>query len=345
MVDTTLYVGVYQGPDIPQSFRVYAENVQRYLPGQGVSVVPFTDNRSLPKSVDVLWDIRSGGGNPPPDFLLGSRLPPLVVTVHGFAPVALNGWEYFRTLKGSIMSSSYARRKRALWQDANAGVAGIIAVSAFVKEEAIQFTNVSAEKIYVCHHGMDKEIFTPQPGVVPETYFLHISNGEPRKNIHRIVGAFRKLRKSHDVQLMLKLPEHIARQYEGIDGVRVITGFLKTDELADLYRRALAFIFPSLYEGFGIPIIEAMACGCPVITSDTSACPEVAGEAGLTVDPRDENALLEAMLAFCHDTKTRAERVASSLRRSEDFSWSKSAQCHAGVLRKTAQMGRRIDES
>lgn len=345
MVDTMLHVGVYQGPDIPQSFKVYAENVQRYLLEQGVSAIPFADRRSLPESVDVLWDIRSGGGNPPPDFLLGKHLPPLVVTVHGFAPVALNGWEYFRTLKGSVMSNSYARRKRALWQDASAGVAGIIAVSAFVKEEAIQFTNVSVEKIYVCHHGVDKEIFTPQPEVVPEDYFLHISNGEPRKNIHRIVGAFRRLRRSHNAQLVLKLPEHIASQYEGIDGVRVITGFLKADELADLYRRALAFIFPSLYEGFGIPIIEAMACGCPVITSDTSACPEVAGEAGLTVDPRDENALLDAMLAFCPDMKNRPERVASGLRRTADFSWSKSAQCHADVLRKTAQMGRRINES
>jgi glycosyltransferase involved in cell wall biosynthesis len=344
MVDT-LYVGIYQSPGIPQSFRVYAENVQRYLPGQGVSIIPFTDKESLPKSVDVLWDIRSGGGNPPPDFLLGSHLPPLVVTVHGFAPVTLNGWEYFRTLKGSIMSRSYARRKRASWQNANTRVAGIIAVSAFVKEEAVQFTNVSAEKIYVCHHGVDKEIFTPQPGVEPEVYFLHISNGEPRKNINRIVRAFRRLRRSHNVQLVLKLPEHSARQYEGIDGVRVITGFLKADELADLYRRALAFIFPSLYEGFGIPIIEAMACGCPVITSDTSACPEVAGEAGLTVDPRDENALLEAMLSFCRDMKNRPERVASGLRRGEDFSWSKSAQCHAGVLRKTAQMGHRCAES
>ncbi|SHL77335.1 Glycosyltransferase involved in cell wall bisynthesis [Nitrosospira sp. Nsp11] len=345
MVDTKLYVGVYQGPDIPQSFRVYAENVQRYLPGQGVSVIPFIDKRSLPKSVDVLWDIRSGGGNPPPHFLLGNHLPPLVVTVHGFAPVALNGWEYFRTLKGLIMSERYANRKRALWEDAHTAVAGIIAVSAFVKEEAVQFTNVSAEKIYVCHHGVDKEVFTTQPGVEPEGYFFHISNGEPRKNIHRIVRAFRRLRRNHNAQLVLKLPEHSARQYEGIDGVRVITGFLKADELADLYCRALAFIFPSLYEGFGIPIIEAMACGCPVITSDTSACPEVAGEAGLTVDPRDENALLEAMLAFCHDMKNRPERVASGLRRGEDFSWSKSAQCHVGVLRKTAQIGCRIDES
>src|SRR6187455_2484319 len=99
MTDTMLHVGVYQGPEIPQSFRVYADNVRRYLPEQAVRVISFTDKKNIPASIDVLWDIRSGGGNPPPDFLLGSHLPPLVVTVHGFAPVTLNGWEYFRTVK------------------------------------------------------------------------------------------------------------------------------------------------------------------------------------------------------------------------------------------------------
>ena len=88
---------------------------------------------------------------------------------------------------------------------------------------------------------------------------------------------------------MLKLPEHVAQRYAGIDGVRVITGLRTTEELADLYRNALAFVFPSLYEGFGLPIVEAMACGCPVITSNVSACPEIAGGAAITVDPRDED--------------------------------------------------------
>lgn len=340
MTDTVLHVGVYQGPEIPQSFRVYAENVQRFLPEHAIQVVPFADKRNIPASVDVLWDIRSGGGNPPPDFLLGCHLPPLVVTVHGFAPVTLNGWEYFRTLKGLIMSRHYAKGKRAHWQEAHASVAAIIAVSAFVKKEAIKFTGLPCDKIYVCHHGADSKIFTPYSEAEPETYFFHISNGEPRKNINRVLRAFCRLRRSHNVQLVLKLPEHAARHYAGIDGVRVVAGLLTTEELADLYRRALAFIFPSLYEGFGMPIVEAMTCGCPVITSNVSACLEVAGEAALTIDPRDEEALLEAMLIFCKSSPARAKLVAAGLRRSQDFSWAKSAQCHAHVLRTAAQKGR-----
>ena len=92
--------------------------------------------------------------------------------------------------------------------------------------------------------------------------------------------AFAKLKLKNNVELVLKLPEFAANRYAGLDGVRIITGLLSTEELAELYRNALAFLFPSLYEGFGLPILEAMACGCPVITSNVSACPEVAGGSG-----------------------------------------------------------------
>lgn len=343
MADTALHVGVYQSSDIPQSFRVYAENVQRHLTEQGVSVIPFTDKRKLPGSADVLWDIRSGGGNPPLEFLLKKNLPPLVVTVHGFAPVSLNGWEYFHTLKGLIMSDRYAKRKRALWREAQAAVSGIIAVSAFVKDETAGFTNMPAEKIHVCYHGADKQLFKPRSEVRPEKYFFHISNGEPRKNIDRIVRAFRQLRRNENVELVLKLPKEIASRYGSVEGVCVLSGILTTEELGALYSHALAFVFPSLYEGFGMPIIEAMASGCPVITSNTSACPEVAGEAALIVDPRDEKALLEAMQLICRDSSIRRDRIAAGLRRAEDFSWEKSARCHAAVLRDAAQVGRSDD--
>jgi glycosyltransferase involved in cell wall biosynthesis len=262
------------------------------------------------------------------------------VTVHGFAPVTLNGWEYFRTVKGWIMSRHYAKLKCARWQQAQSSVAAIIAVSAFVKDETVQYTGAAASKVYVCHHGVDSEAFTPGTAMAPDSYFFHISNDEPRKNINRILAAFGKLKRDNNVQLVLKLPEHAAQRYAGIDGVRVMTGLRTTDELADLYREALAFVFPSLYEGFGLPIIEAMACGCPVITSNVSACPEIAGQAAVTVDPRDEDGLLEAMQVFCQNPRARAERAAAGLQRSQSFSWSKSAQCHANILRAAASRGK-----
>ncbi|MBW8029078.1 MAG: hypothetical protein GJU67_04810, partial [Ferrovum sp.] len=95
MTDRSLRVGVYRPAELHQSFRVYADNVERYFPELGIEAVHFDSKTAVPRSVDVLWDIRSGGGNPPLEFLLDSKIP-LVMTVHGFAPISLSGWEYFQ---------------------------------------------------------------------------------------------------------------------------------------------------------------------------------------------------------------------------------------------------------
>ncbi len=326
-----LRVGIYKSPDIPQSFRVYASNVERHLSSLGIAAIPFSGSKDMPRTADVLWDIRSGGGNPPLEFMMNG--PPLVITVHGFAPVTLSGWEYFKTIRGALMSGRYAREKLARWKELKEGVAGLIAVSDYTKGEAVQMTGIPADRIAVCHHGVDTASFTHDPGIPHENYFLHVSNDEPRKNVARIVAAFRRLRKGSNVKLLLKLPEKHADRYRGIDGVEVIEGMLSTEELAMLYRRALGFVFPSLYEGFGMPILEAMACGCPVITSNVSACPEVAGDAALVLDPRNEGALFDAMRTLHQDKAMRERLVQDGLERILSFSWRQSAACHAKIFR------------
>ncbi len=334
MLHDPLRAGVYLAPGIPQSFRVYAANIQKHFPELGVEVVPFTDAQSLPKTADVLWDIRSGGGNAPLEFMLGG--PPLVVTVHGFAPITLSGWEYFRTVRGVLQARGFDREKFRAWDKLRDGVAALIAVSRFTRSEAVRYTGIEESRIAVCHHGVEAESFSPAADTAPEPYFLHISNNEPRKNLDRVVRAFRRLRRTTPVELVLKLPEDQARHYQGIDGVRVIAGLLDTRDLAELYRRALGFIFPSLYEGFGMPILEAMASGCPVITADLSACPEVAGDAALLVNPRAVDAIQDAMETLLRDEATRLRLIQAGLERARQFDWKRSAACHAEVLRRSA---------
>ena len=330
-----LRAGVYQPLEVPQSFKVYAENVMQHFAAQGIEAIPFSNRNDLPHTADVLWDIRSGGGNPPLDFLLGG--PPLVMTVHGYAPISLSGWEYFKTVRGMMMSGHYARRKLAKWAELKDQVSALIAVSHFTKAESIRLTGVPADKITVCHHGVNTKSFTPDSSIVHDNYFLHISNNEPRKNLTRVVAAFRRLRKTQDVRLLLKLPAAQAGSYQGIDGLEVIASMLSSEDLASLYRHALGFVFPSLYEGFGLPILEAMACGCPVITSSASACPEVAGKAALVVDPRDVDAIYEAMRTLCLEKSTRAHLVETGLQRITPFTWQASSACHAHVLRTASE--------
>ena len=330
-----LRVAVYHPSELPQSFKVYASNLAPLLLEQGIEAIPFNSVNDLPRTADVVWDIRSGGGNPPLEFLMGG--PPLVMTVYGFAPISLSGWEYFRTVKGVIMSGHYAREKLKKWRELRDGVNSVITISHFTKAETVKLTGIPAEKITVCHLGVNTELFTAGSGMTHENYFLHISNDEPRKNLTRIIAAFRRLRKIHDVKLLLKLPARQSAHYQGIDGVEVIATMLSAEELATLYRRALGFVFPSLYEGFGLPILEAMSCGCPVITSNVSSCPEVAGDAALIVDPRDENAIFEAMQTLYLEKATRERLIASGLQRIIPFNWQASSACHVSVLRAASE--------
>lgn len=333
-----VHVGIYMAPDIPQSFRVYVDNVLRYLPLYNVMAMPFSNPADLPRTADVLWDIRSGGGNPPLEFMLGGA--PLVVTVHGFAPITLPPHEYFDTFWERLSASRHARRKLARWRQFNSEVAALIAVSEFSRQEAARLTGVPLSKIHVCHHGVDAEAFRLDDiNGEPHNYFLHISNNEPRKNISRIVSAFQAVRKQADVELVLKLPLDQAPKYQGIQGVRVVGGMLDIAELAALYRQALGFVFPSLYEGFGLPILEAMASGCPVITSNVSACPEVAGNAAIIINPRDKAELYQAMMG-CLESATRHQWVESGLARVRAFTWSDSAAGHARVLRGVVAHGK-----
>jgi glycosyltransferase involved in cell wall biosynthesis len=335
MNDSKLHVGVYLASTIPQSFRVYAANIQKNLQGTGLEIIPFTDSKSLPRHADVLWDIRSGGGNPPLEFMLGG--PPLVITVHGFAPISLSGWDYFRSIRGVIMSRRWAKEKQDAWLKMKDGVTALIAVSEFSRGEALRFTGVEASRIAVCHHGVECGHFSPASDGKRERYFLHISNNEPRKNVDGIVSAFRGMRSKDGVELLLKLPQDQARRYKGIPGIRIVAGMISTAELAELYRRSLGFIFPSLYEGFGMPILEAMACGCPVITSTATACPEVAGNAAILVDPKDYKALANAMSTLANNEVERNRLSDAGLTRVINFDWASSALCHAQVLRAAAQ--------
>jgi glycosyltransferase involved in cell wall biosynthesis len=116
-----------------------------------------------------------------------------------------------------------------------------------------------------------------------------------------------------------------------------MTGFVPDDELAALYRGCTVFAYPALYEGFGLPVLEAMACGAPVLTSNVSSLPEVAGDAAVLVDPLDTQAIADALTRLLADGALRAELGARGVRRARDFSWQRTARETLGVLRNLAR--------
>ena len=227
---------------------------------------------------------------------------PTVLTVHDLAilrfPEAFPRWHRLYGRAG------LARVLRAA--DA------IVAVSEFTKDETITLADVPAERIRVVPNGVDS-VFDPNGPRAEGDYVLAVATLEPRKNLSRVVEAARLA----GVELRVVG----ARGWGGVD-VSGWVGELPDSELAGLYRGARCVLYPSLYEGFGLPVIEAMACGTPVVTSRSTAMEEVAGGAAVLIDPLDASSIAEGIgQAVAH----RDELVALGLARARGFTWERAA--------------------
>lgn len=220
----------------------------------------------------------------------------------------------------------------------------VLVTTQAVRSDLCELRGVDPARVFVTPLAADVDIFHPvdradaletvraRYGVPEGPYLLSLNTLEPRKNVEQTVRAFAALVREQRVPgLSLVLVGAKGWRYEGImealDGVGeargriVLTGYVADEDLAPLYSGALAFVYPSLYEGFGLPPLEAMQCGTPVITSNTSSLPEVVGDAGIMVDPRDTEALCEAMLKVYGDGALREQMRTRSLARAAQFSW------------------------
>ncbi|MHB9031603.1 MAG: glycosyltransferase family 4 protein [Anaerolineae bacterium] len=176
-----------------------------------------------------------------------------------------------------------------------------------------------------------------------ERYVLYVGSLQPRKNLPGLIKAFalaaRELNLARDISLVLAgkqgwLPQDLSgiAAQEGVSDRLVLPGYVHQDDLAALLSGALVYVLPSFYEGFGLPVLEAMACGTPVICSEVSSLPEVAGEAALLVDPQDTRALAEAIANVCGDERLRNSLVARGLQRTTAFTWQATAGQVLAVL-------------
>jgi glycosyltransferase involved in cell wall biosynthesis len=216
----------------------------------------------------------------------------------------------------------------------------VLTVSEASKRDILRFFNVSAGKVEVIPNGID-ERFSVVPSDeeiarVRERYLLHdpfllyAGNIKPHKNVERLIEAFHLLRqRGHEHLRLLIIGNEVSKypalrrtvhQFKLHTYVRFL-GFVPDQMLAVLYRLADAFVFPSLYEGFGLPPLEAMACGTPVVTSNVSSLPEVVGDAALLVDPYDASAIAGAVERILGDPALRADLVERGRIRARQFSW------------------------
>ncbi|HKC21797.1 MAG TPA: glycosyltransferase family 1 protein [Gaiellaceae bacterium] len=242
---------------------------------------------------------------------------PLVVTVHDLAvfrhPEAFNRWTRMYSPRVVPRVLGAARR--------------IIVVSEFTRRELVELLRVPDERIRVVPNGVDDE-FTPNGPAADGEYVLAVGTLEPRKNLPRLVEAARR----NQLELRVVGARGWGNVEVGGNGVRWL-GELTDAELARQYRGALCVAYPSLYEGFGIPVLEAMACGTPVVTSRATAMEEVADGAAVLVDPNDP---AELAAGIERAAAQRAELVSRGLERARAFRWDAIADATVGVYREAA---------
>jgi len=176
---------------------------------------------------------------------------------------------------------------------------------------------------------------------LPERFFLFVGTLEPRKNLVRLIDAFTRIAAESEYHLVLagrdgwKVAPIRAAAGASPHAHRIhFPGFIADDDLPAVLSAAHALVWPSLYEGFGLPPLEAMACGAPVLTSNVSSLPEVVGDAALQVDPHDVDALAESMRALATDATLRNNLMAKGTHRAAHFTWERTAQLTLGVYRK-----------
>jgi glycosyltransferase involved in cell wall biosynthesis len=230
--------------------------------------------------------------------------------------------------------------------------AHILADSEATKLDIVAHYRISPRKISVAYPGYDEAIAPARDPAEIEAvkarygiagdYFLYVGTLQPRKNLSRIIEAFTALESETALVLAGKrgwLYDDLFAQARrlGLKERVLFPGYVPDGDKAALMSGALAFVFPSLYEGFGLPVLEAQACGCPVITSITSSLPEVAGDAALLVNPHDVPGIAAAMQRLAADSALRARLIERGLANARRFSWADCARSVLNAVEQTVQ--------
>jgi len=213
----------------------------------------------------------------------------------------------------------------------------IITISEFSKNEIVNLLDVDAARVYVTPLGVDNRFGPVGEGFrgLPRGYVLFLGNLEPRKNLPRLITGYRSLpqtlKRKHPLVIAGAAGWHTDEFERSLRSLReeerpILTGYVPQKLIPHLYRGASLFVYPSLYEGFGLPLLEAMASGVPVIASESTALQEVVGDAGVLVNPYEVDHLATAMKELLGDETKRQDMAAKAITRAGLFSWDKCAR-------------------
>lgn len=326
--------GKMQIVPVPESFRPPIKNIlwhQRALPqlARGLQL----DVLHIPSYRRMLW----------------SGPCPLVATIHDLAPFRVSKkYSWARMFYGRVVARLLAQRQNA-----------IIAISQNTAKDVLEFFDVPPGRVHVIHNGLEHNRFFPgsreqaQAKIagkhnLQSPFFLYVARLEhPAKNHVRLISAFNEFKSKTNSNWQLVFG---GSDWHGVEAIHAaatqspfesdirMLGFVANDDLPDLYRAADVFVYPSLYEGFGMPPIEAMACGCPVICSTRGSLGEIVEQAAAIVDPEDVHSMANQLRLLANDAPLRERLRAAGLQQADKFDWNRTAtqtlSIYSGVSQK-----------
>jgi glycosyltransferase involved in cell wall biosynthesis len=257
---------------------------------------------------------------------------PTVVTIPDLAHFTITKYPRLRQVYRQLVPRITAKK-----------AARIITISDSAQRDIVRFANVPKERVDVTYLAASIKKVTSECqdrvlnsySVSKSSYLLYVGNALPHKNVERLLKAFSIVVRQAQVPLKLVLAGlkkcSLAKYADlilslGIDDLVVTTGYISERDLSILYQNAFVFVFPSLYEGFGLPVLEAMTCGTPVVTSNTSSLPEVAGDAALLVDPLNISMIADTILLLFRDEALREALIHRGKTQAAKFSWDECAK-------------------
>lgn len=304
---------------------------------------------------DKLWRLWLLAGAPLPgipgasdvvhgaDVIVPHSAAPAVITVHDLTPYRFP--DFHTRLNRTFLRAAFPVMARR--------AAAIIAVSEATRRDLVNLVGVDAGKITRIYEGVNREIFTPLPvdaaraQIAPALgfegpYLLALGTLEPRKNLATLLRAYTALPASAPPLVLAGAQgwgdTGLTQVLDKLDLRRrvFLPGRMPDQLLSALYAGAEAFVYPSFYEGFGLPVLEAMTCGAPVITSNCSSLPEVTGDAAILIDPTDSDALTAALTLVIQTPELRAHMRTLGLQQAQQFSWRSAAQQTIDLYRHVA---------
>lgn len=316
-------IGIYIPKKRPTSYKIVQENICNNFDKNFVEIIEFNNTKNIPQQADIIWNPNVGGG-----FISEIRKEhtnkPIVITLHGARLFALKINELKNKNLSSLRIIRHRQQQKKLWKKHKHDFEKIITVSEYSKKELVKFLNLEPNSIIPVYNALNHDEFKPKGD--KKDYFLHISEYQPVKNLDRIIKAYLQAIKETDLPDFWIVSRNFPRKNIH-DKIKILENRYRTNqEIVELYQNAFGFLFPSLHEGFGLPIIEAMACGTPVITSNITACPEVAANAALTVNPKNTADLKNAIIKLATNNKLYVNLKQKGIQRAKFFSWEKAAK-------------------